>query len=160
MQTLGITYLNKLMLEGYNFDLNKEGCIDIKGFSDSNFGTERTVSANTVNYLDRYTCTYKVSAKDDSYFLTSKMHFDTTLTAGYKDSRGDRLTVTSREHVRILHPTNDNASDFGDNSELDVGYKAIGSYMLDFRRYLNAVPTTKDPTRSNYIWQNLRNTAI
>lgn len=158
LQTLGITYLNKLMLEGYNFDLNKEGCIDIKGFSDSNFGTERTVSANTVNYLDAiHLDTYKVSAKDDSYFLTSKMYFDTTLTAGYKDSEGgDRFdkTATSREHVRILHPTNNNASDFGDNSELDVGYKAIGSYMLDFRQYLNAGTNyPKDPTRSNYIWQ-------
>lgn len=158
LQKLGITYLSKLQLEGRNFDLNKEGCITIKGFSDANFGTLRTVSANTVNYLDAmHLDTYKVSANDDSQFLTSKLYFDTTLTAGYKDSDGGERfdkTATSREHVRNRYSTTNTSTVFLDNSELDVGYKAIGSYMLDFRQYLNAGTNyPKDPTRSNYIWQ-------
>lgn len=157
LQSLGITYLNKLELEGYEYALQKEGRINIKGFSDANLGTTRTVSADAGNYLDRiHQDDYEVKTKDDSQFFTSKMYFDTTLSAGYKDSEGGERfdkTATAREHVRLRY-ANTSSGLFYDNSELDVGYKAIGSYMLDFRQYLNAGTNyPKDPTRNNYSWQ-------
>lgn len=157
LQGFGITYLNKLELEGYDFVLQKEGCINIEGFSDANFGTTRTINADAINYLDRiHLDDYQVKTKDDSQFFTSKLYFDTTLSAGYKDSEGGERfdkTATAREHVRLRYASTGNAL-FNDNSELDVGYKAIGSYMLDFRQYLNAGTNyPKDPTSNNYSWQ-------
>ena len=165
LNDLGITYLNKIILSGSNYGIQKEGHIDVYGFSDAALGKESITSVTTDNYLDGIQKeAYKVSAKDDSMFLTSKMYFDATITAGYKDSEtegGDRFdeTATSREHVRKEYYTTNSsaAGSFLDDSELDVGYKAIGSYMVDFRQYLNAgtnYPT--DPTRNNYYSQEMQ----
>ncbi|MEI4896602.1 hypothetical protein Q8G71_35515, partial [Klebsiella pneumoniae] len=79
-------------------------------------------------------------AKDDVLTYVSKMYFDTRITAGFNDGnegvKFDRVS-TPLEHVPTKYrPGTQNG--FGDNSELEIGYKALGSFMVDFRQYLYA----------------------
>ena len=162
----GIAYLGKVIINGKNVKLKDidtaDAWIDFYGYSDSNFGTENTITAVTENYLDgiRHD-NYKMSENDSSVSTVSKMYFDTILTAGFKDTEqsqnGDRFDQTSTqvEDVRFGYRdtsggysgySNDGNS-FKDDSELDIGYKAMGSYMLDFRQYLNV--GTNYPIDSN-----------
>lgn len=161
LNALDITYLSNIEFIGYSYALNAKGWIDVYGFSDADFGTKSTVKAEATNYLDGIQKEeYAVKSNDDSVILTSKMYFDTVISAGYKDSEnGERFDYTAgaREHIRILYKTTSNTSYFNDNSELDVGYKAIGSYMVDFRQYLNegkGYPLDPNsPKYNNYNWQ-------
>lgn len=156
LNDLGVKYLTKIFITGHDFALQGNGKIKVYGFSDAPFGNKSIFKADTANYLDSIREErYKVYAMDDSLLMISKMYFDATIVAGYKDSAGgDRFdkTSTSIEHVRRRHYRC--SASFGDNSELDIGYKSLGSYMIDFRQYLNAgYNYPVDPTRNNYISQ-------
>ena len=162
----GISNLGKVIINGQNIKLKDDSTadawIDFYGYSDSNFGTENTITALTENYLDGIRDdSYQLTAKDSSISTVSKMYFDTILTAGFKDSEQtqdtDRFDQTSTqvEDVRFGYrdtsggysSSASNGNSFKDDSELDIGYKAIGSYMLDFRQYLNV--GTNYPIDSN-----------
>ena len=56
---------------------------------------------------------------------------------------------TPREHIRTQYPEG------LDNSELEIGYKGLGSYSVDFRQYLNA--GTNLPSDNGMINQDHRN---
>ena len=151
LASIGINELGQVALSGLDVVLKNEDTInawvDFYGYSDSNFGTENIIKASAENYINSIRDDqHKISSSDTAISTVSKMYFDTILTAGYKDTEiGDRFDQTSTqvEDVRggyRYQYSNYNPSDsvsFKDDSELDIGYKAIGSYMLDFRQYLN-----------------------
>ncbi len=164
LEALGIDELGKVLLHGKEADYRngdpQEFYIDFYGYLDSYFGTSNIINAEGNNYLegireDRY----KLTTIDSSNSVVSKMYFDTVLTASYQDEPDDTTTdsrvdneSTSGEQVRIYYRDSGNpATPFYDNSELETGYKSVGSFMLDFRQYLDVKkPSTggsypKDP---------------
>ncbi len=153
---MNIHNLKKIIINGKGFAATPDEIEDnlhritVYGFSDSNpVMTENKLEVNGNNYLCgfRKYSEFTFNTKDTARAYISKMYFDTTLVAGYKDntsvaktSRFDEI-CDSWENVRYEHVWNHSSwSDHftNDDSELDIGYKAIGSYMLDFRQYLNA----------------------
>ncbi|MFQ9922887.1 MAG: hypothetical protein ACLRVU_05205 [Beduini sp.] len=166
LESFNIPYLGKVIVHGEKVklkdDSTDEAWIDFYGYSDSDFGVQNTVTALTENYLDGIrNDAYKISANDSSISTVSKMYFDTILTAGFKDTEQtqdtDRFDQTSTQVEDVRRGYRDtnggytgsagNGNSFKDDSELDIGYKAIGSYMLDFRQYLNV--GTSYPIDSN-----------
>ncbi len=153
LKTIGIDELGQVTLSGLDVVLKNEDTanawIDFYGYSDSYFGTENTIKASAENYINSIRDdNHKIASSDTAVSTVSKMYFDTILTAGYKDSEtGERFDQTSTQVEDVRHGYRDtyygyNGTDsdwnsFKDDSELDIGYKAIGSYMLDFRQYLN-----------------------
>lgn len=152
LRSWGINYLGKVVITGKKFAARDENTsvenvpvigMDFYGFSDSVFGHTDRIAVNAVNYLEglRNHQAFHVKTVDHASALISKMYFDTTIVAGYKDYdsnntyRFDKVS-TSREHVRS-HVAEYYSGYFSDNAELDVGYKSIGSYLVDFRQYLN-----------------------
>lgn len=164
----GINNLGKVIVSGQKVKLKdattENAWIDFYGFSDSLFGSTNRLTVNSNNYLDGIRDYPNelppVNAVDHASAYISKMYFDTTVVAGYiedKDNanRFEKIS-TSVEHMRLRY-RNCSENAFTDNSELDVGYKAIGSFMVDFRQYLNVnrnYPVDPgEPTHDNYIWQ-------
>ena len=105
------------------------------------------MTADAVNYVEGFRSEpgdFVFKSHDTSQAYISKMYFDTTLVAGYKDNNGssDRFdeVADSYEHVRPDHTHSYSEHWPNDDTELDIGYKAIGSYLLDFRQYLNSGP--------------------
>lgn len=172
-----ITSLSEILFTGDRVKLKDDSTadawVDFYGYSDSNFGTNNYIYANADNYLDGIReDVYKLHTQDQSYSVVSKMYFDTVLAAGYKDTEAAGTTMTEAtrfdqtssalEHVREYYRPC--MSYFNDDSELDIGYKAIGSYMLDFRQYLNV--GGKYPSdypnaggANSYIWQEHQNSS-
>lgn len=166
----GINHLGKVIVSGQKVILKDattdNAWIDFYGFSDSLFGTTNRMTVNANNYLDGIRDYPNelppVNAVDHASAYVSKMYFDTTIVAGYVENPNNanrfEKVSTSTEHVRANYYTC--SSSFGDNSELDVGYKALGSFMVDFRQYLNVnydYPVdVGQPTYDNYIWQEHR----
>ncbi|MDE6110970.1 MAG: hypothetical protein K2F65_03525, partial [Eubacterium sp.] len=150
----GIHNLSKVVINGTNFNAlsNKEpNIINIYGFSDSVFGTHNVINVVADNWLGgiRQNANNRVQSRDSADAYISKMYYDATLVAGYRDlgstasSRYDRVS-DSFEHVRILYCHASTSAYWGDNSELDVGYKSIGSYMFDFRQYVENAANQSD----------------
>ena len=147
LNALGITNLKSVKMSGTSVELKdstEEGrkrYVEFYGYEDAAFGTKEVLKADSTNYLDgiRTTPAYQIKAADTAAAYISKMYFDTTITAGYNDNNAgakfDR-TSSSIEHVRSYY-SGSSESTFGDNSELEIGYKGLGSYMVDFRQYLN-----------------------
>ncbi len=164
LEDLGVDDLGKLLVHGENADYRNadpdEFYVDFYGYLDSYFGTSNIINAEGNNYLDGIReDRYKLTTKDSSDSVVSKMYFDTVLTASYQDKpdvigtddRTDKETMPA-EQVRIYYRSSaSSGTPFYDNSELDTGYKSMGSFMLDFRQYLNVrKPSTggsypKDP---------------
>lgn len=105
------------------------------------------MDVNGTNYLCGFRgekSEYVLNSYDTAQAYISKMYFDTTIVAGYKDNKdnGKRFDEVSDsyEHVRAedWHSGYGWSNHWPDDDELDIGYKAIGSYMIDFRQYLNA----------------------
>ena len=89
---------------------------------------------------------YRIISKDTANAYQSKLYYDTTIVAGYNDNNSNvrySRTSTPREHVRIQNHSGD------DNSELEIGYKGLGSYAVDFRQYLYT--STNKPSSDEYI---------
>ncbi len=153
VQYMNIKNLKKIVITGKKFDAapgvaeKTTQRVTIYGFSDSNpVNTENKISVTASNYLCGFRnakSEYILTRTDNAKAFISKMYFDTTIVAGYKDNTGgtsrfDQVS-TSYEHVRPEHTHYYGWTDiYNDDVELDIGYKAIGSYMIDFRQYLNA----------------------
>ncbi|MGI6071105.1 MAG: hypothetical protein ACOYBE_11890, partial [Blautia sp.] len=161
----GIPYLQKVSFAGNLVKVTaeedkKDFWMDFYGFEDSQFGTRDMLKADTKNYLDGIREEqYCIAQKDTAVVMVSKMYFDTVIAAGYTEGatadRFDKIS-TPVEQVRRWY-RNCSHVRFNDNSELDLGYKSLGSYMVDFRQYLNVGKNyPQDPTVSgpgNYILQ-------
>lgn len=136
--------LQTIILKGENFVINKdkkgeiEPYVEIGGWSDSEITSSNILTTTSTHYLDgmeeEANKDYRITAKDTAKAYLSKLYYDTTIVAGYNDNEPTKRfskTSTPREHVRIQHHAGQ------DNSELEVGYKGLGSYAVDFRQYLN-----------------------
>ncbi|MCU6761032.1 Serine-aspartate repeat-containing protein D precursor [uncultured Roseburia sp.] len=147
---LGMDELTELLMTGTGYqitDPKKQYYVDFCGYEDAALGSSEIQTAKSSNYLDgmRDAQAYEVEAKDDVLTYVSKMYFDTIITAGYNDNETDRKfskVSTPLEDVRTQH--NKSGGSFGDNSELEIGYKALGSFMIDFRQYLNTGSSLPD----------------
>ena len=168
----GIENLSKVVVTGKDFAANvsydDNNYFDFSGFADSSFGSSKRLGVTAVDYFDciRTENDTKTVSIDGATAYISKMYFDSTIVAAYKDSDGGNrfdAISTSDEHVRFEKYTTNNNAFWEDNSELDVGYKAMGSFLVDFRQYLNANTNnvTLDPSNPKYpnttkaglIWQ-------
>ena len=147
---LGMDELTELLMTGTGYqitDPKKQYYVDFGGYEDAALGSSEIQTAKSSNYLDgmRDAQAYEVEAKDDVLTYVSKMYFDTIITAGYNDNETDRKfskVSTPLEDVRTQH--NKSGGSFEDNSELEIGYKALGSFMIDFRQYLNTGSSLPD----------------
>lgn len=145
--SFGIDGLKKVLITGKDYGTQTgsvDSWIDIRGFSDSIFATQDIVKVNAVNYMGclRQEPDFEVKTSDQASAYISRMYFDTAIEAGYrnKDSASANrfdATATPYEHVRQYYYAGSSAAYWKDNSELDVGYKSVGSYLVDFRQYLN-----------------------
>ena len=184
---LQIPNLKKFVIKGKGFQAQPDAPLDDKhritvyGFSDSPINSWNTMTADAVNYVEGFRSEpgdFVFKSHDTSQAYISKMYFDTTIVAGYKDNNGssDRFdeVADSYEHVRPDHTHSYSEHWPNDDTELDIGYKAIGSYLLDFRQYLNSgsnVPTGANHqdlsdmaehsacTANNYVYTQSMNTA-
>ncbi|SCH12423.1 Serine-aspartate repeat-containing protein D precursor [uncultured Ruminococcus sp.] len=146
-QDLGLNGLVSLVLTGKQYQItetddSKEYYVDFYGYEDAEIGSKEVLKVDSVNFLDglRNVDSFQSKAKDDVLAYVSKMYFDTVITAGYNDNEPTKKyskTSTPLEHVRTEYRSS-GGSKWGDNSELEVGYKALGSFAVDFRQYLNA----------------------
>lgn len=134
--------LESITLYGRNFILSKDKenvkpYVEINGWSDIDIGKDNIITTTATNYLDGMeedaNADYRITSNDTANAYHSKLYYDTTIVAGYNDNDStERFTrvSTPREHVRNYGP------ETRDNSELEIGYKGLGSYSVDFRQYL------------------------
>ena len=162
LEGLGIQYLARLQVLGGR-DMKVTGNADraalrveFYGYEDSAIGTTDTMNVHSENYLDGLReDAYRVSANDNTAIYMSKMYFDTVVSAFYNDGDAGKFTAEADalEHIRVNYAGG--GSYWNDNSELELGYKALGSFGIDFRQYLNVgtnlpVPA---PDHGNYYRQ-------
>lgn len=171
LQSWGIPHLARILITGSGVQTQAlagtETWADIYGYSDSLFGTGDQIQAVGDNYLDHFrTEEYRIQARDTSTAFVSKMYFDTVVNAVYVDNSASanrfEQQSTAVEDVRNYCQgvsSGGTCYSFNDDSELDIGYKAIGSYTVDFRQYLNAgrnLPVDPNPSAGgsgNYATQ-------
>ena len=133
------------MLTGQKFVINDgldiKPFLEINGWADSPINTSHILNTLATHYIDGLrgldNTKYTVNTKDTANAYISKLYYDTTIVAGYNDNQSNvkfTKTATPREHVRMRYR---NGGYWNDNSELEVGYKGLGSYAVDFRQYLN-----------------------
>ena len=88
---------------------------------------------------------WMLSTADATEIYVSKMYFDASARAAYYDGKpgdaGARFTATSTPDD-VGHDLNVSTSSVGysyseNNRALEIGYKALGSYLFDFRQYTN-----------------------
>lgn len=97
------------------------------------------------------------SVNDSTLVYVSKMFFDAAARAGYYDgevgAEGPRFTsfTTPSDPGHWVNTSTEYYSPRYNepNGTLEIGYKAIGSYLFDFRQYLNAYNQTQ-PDLYNY----------
>ena len=188
---MNIKNLKKVIITGKGFRATREAPADEKhrvtlyGYLDSKINSWNEMEVNGKNYLSEFRDSgddYIFTTRDTAKALVSKMYFDTTMVAGYKDNNdnGKRFDSVSDsyEHMRLEHSHYGWTDEYPDNDELDIGYKAIGSYLLDFRQYLNSgsnypndanhqelydmVPNTSNAkcTPNDYVYTQSMNTAV
>lgn len=154
--------IESITLYGKNFVINKdkeiEPYIEINGWSDADIDQKNILTTTATHYLDSMeedaNKNYRITSTDTANAYQSKLYYDTTIVAGYNDNdSAQRFTrvSTPREHIRTQYPAG------LDNSELEIGYKGLGSYSVDFRQYLNA--GTNLPTDNGMTNQDHRNTS-
>ena len=166
--------LNGRLVKLVDKSVSEKRYIEFDGYDDSLFGKTDTLEVDTHNYLDGFRESkgyiteaydkdkYIVTKKDTTAIYVSKMYFDTTVMAFYKDASAGNKKYTAAasavEHLRkkyaqpteyistdghvhsadgYLFSENGVWGDSADNSELEIGYKSIGSFAVDFRQYLN-----------------------
>ncbi len=131
--------------------------IEFDGYEDSVFGTNDVLTANSTNYFDGVReegNSWRQSAVDKTYAAVSKMYFDTTIVASYNDndtSKKYTYEAQSAEHIREYYSTS--STSWGDDAQLEVGYKGIGSFGVDFRQYLNVGGSLPDARTYSYYSQ-------
>ncbi len=176
IKALGVTHIGSMLIHSKNSDFRNTEAndvwIDVHGYLDADFDVVNPIVVTTDNYISGVIDdAFKVSNQDQSDAIVSRMYFDTVLVAGYNDVtddegqlRFDKL-ATPFEEVRNYYRTSGHGQ-FYDNSELEIGYKGIGSYMLDFRQYPNVGTnypegaTDQSHRTLNYIFTQSLNTAV
>ena len=125
-------------------DTRTEQRVEFYGYEDSPLNTTDILNTHSENYLDGIRDEgdlWCVKAKDSTVSYVSKMYFDTVVSAFYNDGATGKFTAEADalEHIRKEWATHSswNNVPFGDNTELEIGYKGIGSFGIDFRQYLN-----------------------
>ncbi len=162
LERLGIRNLARVELhswKGMEASAAGEGLrILFDGFMDADFGSENYLRARTENHLD---CLrqpdvpagddYTVGRQDYSVVYVSKMFFDASSRAALKDGgnpewRFDHWSTpadsghfddTQRQDSNSMGKYNTVHNPAEWNQTLEAGYKAQGSYLFDFRQYLN-----------------------
>ncbi len=150
LQELGINHLARVEILGGRYmkvteeDTRTEQRVEFYGYEDSPLNTTDILNTHSENYLDGIRDEgdlWCVKAKDSTVSYVSKMYFDTVVSAFYNDGATGKFTAEADalEHIRKEWATHSswNNVPFGDNTELEIGYKGIGSFGIDFRQYLN-----------------------
>ena len=155
--SLGLDHLKQVVLLDWQ-DMKYSGVasgaqtVVFEGYSDKALGTHYTVlDGSTTVYLnnirehalpddDYY---YRTSRHDAAELLMSKMYFDANTRVGYNNAgntTGNRLETW-------VYPTDNNHSYYNSywgwggserDTHLEIGYKALGTYTLDFRQKRNS----------------------
>ena len=133
---LGIENLGKVVVTGKDFaanvDCEDQNYFDFSGFADSTFGTSKRLGVTAVDYFDciRTANDAKTVSTDGATAYISKMYFDSTIVAAYKDSktagRFDAVS-SSNEHIRMERYTTSYTAYWEDNLSL---ISAIKQWVL------------------------------
>lgn len=88
---------------------------------------------------------WSATTTDTARIYTSKMYFDTSARAAFNDNDASKrfTSISSPDDAGHSGCATNNAFDQWDtleenNKTLELGYKAQGSYLVDFRQYTNA----------------------
>lgn len=127
--------------ESANADMQR---VVFDGFSDNNFGTDSlALKADSHMYMGGidYDAQWDLKQHDDTAVLVSKMLFDTVTRAAYTDNRTakrfDRWASSNESgHEAARRANSASTNSFADDKdhELQIGYKAQGSFLVDFRQ--------------------------
>lgn len=127
--------------ESSNVDMQR---VVFDGFSDNDFGTDSlALKADSHMYMGGidYDAQWDLKQHDDTAVLVSKMLFDTVTRAAYTDNRTakrfDRWASSNESgHEAARRDNSTYTNSFADDKdhELQIGYKAQGSFLVDFRQ--------------------------
>ena len=142
----------------------------LEGFADAAFDTTRTMNVEAVNHFggvrpqggaismlpfDMLAVApaedpWSASTVDSALFYMSKMSFDVSARAGFVEegdaARFSQLAATSEHDHRL---------DGDIDKTLELGYKAMGSYLVDFRQFTNAWNERPDATSDHWDTQDM-----
>ncbi|MDO5042321.1 MAG: hypothetical protein Q4D92_02285, partial [Slackia sp.] len=143
-----------------------------EGFADAPFDTTRTMGVEAVNHFggvrpqgdiapsmpfdlaaaETDEDPWSASTVDSALFYMSKMSFDVSARAGFVEegdaARFSQLAATGEHNHR---------ADGDVDKTLELGYKAMGSYMVDFRQFTNAWNERPDATSDKWDTQDKGN---
>ncbi len=174
----GDQVLEQIIVTGKDFSISTGKTIspylEINGWSDSPIESKDVLTTTATNYLDGLrdlVPVHSAVSKDTSVAYISQMYYDTTIVAGFQTSATDtkryERVSTPVEDIRLQYKYS-NSNRWNDNSELEIGYKGLGSYAVDFSQHLDktaALPTNDGGEYSqefdslSYIKQTSFNTA-
>ena len=174
LEGFDLAKMTSLCLTGKKFaytgdpaDEGKRYYVDFYGYEDSPIGSYNYHKAESTHYLDgvRDNADYALQHKDDVMVYMSKLYFDTVIVAGYNDNTPDKKFDRVSTPLEDVREGSDCAPAWRDNSELEIGYKALGSFMVDFRQYMNVgsnLPegaNRQEHERWSYVKEQSLNTA-
>jgi len=175
----GTNNIKKIIFKGEGFNKTEQSdFIKIYGFTDHEPTTKDELIVNTKNYL----LDPEVQANKDINYLyentnkaivdVAKIYFDTIIKSSYySDVTGKNIYAFPKEDerkgLRKMEETswysknlkvdfwNDlEKKNVVENPELEIGYKSIGTYSVDFRQYLNTgknLPRLYDEKFNNIV---------
>ena len=150
MIDLGIGYLASGELRSWKNmeeDASAEGAenqnVVFNGYEDSDFNDEDVFSATSANHLEGFRAFtpsgdgYTVLRNDSSTVYISKMYFDAVSRSAYYDGGANRFDGYTTGPYDTHHGGDTYVASREDDTAIEVGYKAEGSFLADFRQVLN-----------------------
>ena len=175
----GTNNIKKIIFKGEGFNKTEQSdFIKIYGFTDHEPTTKDELIVNTKNYL----LDPDVQANKDINYLyehtnkaivdVAKIYFDTIIKSSYySDVTGKNIYAFPKEderkglrkmeetswwtkNLRVNFWNDLEKKNVVENPELEIGYKSIGTYTVDFRQYLNTgknLPRLYDEKFANIV---------
>lgn len=115
--------------------------VEFYGYEDAVFGTNDELRSRSTNYylgmrdMAATDATFKADAQDLTIAYVSKMYFDTNITAAYNDGEETKKYTAESQSVEHIRQGD---KEFQDNASLEIGYRGLGFFGVDFRQYLHA----------------------
>ena len=175
--------IKKFIIKGEKYNgKNENDLIKFYGYSDHEPGTVDSLVVNTRNYLldpdieENKDINYIYNNTEDGINNVAKLYFDTIIKSSYYSDKtnknvyafpkeDERFGVRDAKNIsesyytlyKILYWNNKEKKEYPENPELEIGYKSIGTYTVDFRQYLNTgknLPRLYDEKFSSFDIRN------
>ena len=156
--------ISKIVISGEFLRKNINSLVEISGYSDTIPGNPDNLEVVARNYLldpnvaENKDINYIYDNKEIAERDSAKIYVDTTIKASFVSRNGKTVWSTSKEDARkglrsvryeregIFYSDSDYVLDYWndykkgiivENPELEIGYKSIGTYSVNFRQFLN-----------------------